>query len=185
MRTVIDTGTYGEYLHYGLPLALVSVLGPDGRVNVSTNASITPLPGSLSRLAAGVLIDNYTNELIAKRGEFVVNLLTPDMRGIARQCGSLSGVDTDKLAVCGLTTTPAQHVASPLIEQCPVNIECRVDTVQHLDELNLWITRILAVHVRKDWTNGRGGVNLAMYKPLLYAFGHTFELGPMVGHSGI
>ena len=53
MRTLVDTGDYGEYLHYGVPLALVTVRRSDGFINVSTNTSITPLPGSQGRVAMG------------------------------------------------------------------------------------------------------------------------------------
>ncbi|NOX64103.1 MAG: flavin reductase family protein [Chloroflexi bacterium] len=185
MRTIVDTGAYGEYLHYGLPLTLVTVQGPDGRVNVSTNASIAPLPGDENRLAMGVLKVNYTNELIAQSREFAVNVLTSEMRAIARQCGYISGTEVDKLALCGLTTIPARYIGAPLIEQCPLNIECRVEDVHDLGDIDLWIAKILAVEVDEAWSNGRGGVNLQHYDLLIYAFGHTFKLGPMVGLGGL
>ncbi len=66
MRALVDTGVYGEYLHYGAPLALVTVQGNNDYVNVSTNASITPLPGDQLRLVIGVFTENLTNKLIAE-----------------------------------------------------------------------------------------------------------------------
>lgn len=185
MRAIIDTGTYGEYLHYGMPLSLITVLGKDGRINVSTNASITPLPGSTPRLVIGILKDNWTHKLISESGEFVVNLLTPEMRGVAVQCGSHSGENVDKLALCQLTALPGKLVRAPLIEECPLNIECRVLSVEPLDDLDLFVAEILAVEADERWSNGRGGINLARYDPLFYAFGFTFARGGMIGLGGL
>ncbi len=185
MRTLIDTGGYGEYLHYGMPLTLVTAVDADGRVNASTNASIAPLPGSSSRLVIGILKENLTNQLIAASGEFVINVLTQDMRAVAKECGSRSGNDVDKLALCGLTTLPAQYVKAPLIAECPLNIECRVESVQSLEDVDLWVAHILAIEVASAWSDGRSGVNLKHFRPLLYAFGHTFQRGAQVGAGGI
>lgn len=185
MRIPIDLSSYGEYLHYGVPLVLLTVMAPDGRVNVSTNASITPLPGEIPRLVAGVVTANYTNQLIAASREFVVNVLTETMRPIARQCGTYSGQEVDKLALCGLTTHPARKVKTPLIAECPLNLECKVEDVHHLDDVDLWIARILVMEVAPEWSDGRSGINLERFQPLIYAFGHTFARGPAVGHGSI
>jgi len=185
MRTLVDMSSYGEYLHYGMPLTLVSVLDAAGRSNVSTNASITPLPGQTARLAIGIMKDNYTNELIAAGGEFVVNVLSDEMRGVARLCGSHSGQHTDKLALAGLTTQPARFVKAPIIAECPLNIECRVLGVQHLDDLDLWTANILGISVAAAWSDGHNGVSLERFRPLLYAFGQTMARGAMVGRGAI
>lgn len=185
MRTIVDTGVYGEYMHYGMPLALVTVRGKDGRVNVSTNTAITLLPGSPLRLVVGVFKVNLTDKLIAESGDFVVNLLTSEMRSIAKQCGTYSGTEVDKLTLCNLTTVPASLVSAPLIEECPLNIECRVEDAIDLDDVNLWIAEILAMEVAPEWENGRGGVDLQKFQPLFYAFGHTMARGPMIGSGGL
>ncbi len=185
MRTLVDTGSYGEYLHYGMPLTLVTVSDSAGRVNVSTNGSITPLPGQMPRLVVGILKDNYTNELIAASHEFVINVLTDEMRGVARLCGSRSGHDADKLALAGLTTLPARFVKPPLIAESPLNIECRVLHVQHLEDLDLWTARIMGIQVAEEWSDGRSGVDIERFRPLLYAFGQTMARGPMIGQGAI
>lgn len=185
MRTIVDTGIYGEYMHYGMPLALVTVRAQDGRVNVSTNTAITPLPGHPLRLVMGVFKENLTNKLIAESGDFVVNLLTPEMRSIAKQCGTYSGTEVDKLTLCNLTTIPASQVSAPLIEECPLNIECRVEEVLDLGDIDLWIAEILVMEVAPAWENGRGGIDLQKFQPLFYTFGHTMARGPMIGSGGL
>ena len=185
MRVSLMTDDYGEYLHYGAPLTLVTTLDRDGKINVATNASTLPLPGSTPRLAIGVLKDNLTNQLIAQSGEFVVNLLTSEMRGIAKLCGEHSGDSIDKLKLSGLSTEPAQHVKAPIITECPMSIECAVEYTQALGDIDLFVARILAVSVAPGWSNGHGEMNLDAFDPLLYAFGHTFRRGSEVGRGSI
>ncbi|NUQ39235.1 MAG: flavin reductase family protein [Caldilineales bacterium] len=185
MRTILDTGSYGEYLHYGMPLVLVAVLDEHGRVNVSTNASSTPLPGEPSRLVIGVLKDNLTSRLIAERGEFSINLLTPGMWHIARYCGYTTGQDHDKVAECDLHTLPAQFVQTPLIRECPLNIECVVNETKDLSDLMLFIAEIKAIQVADAWSNSRAGVDMGKYDPLIYAFGYAFARGQRVGPSAL
>jgi len=185
MRKPVDLGNFGEYLHYGMPLALVTVLEDDGSVNVSTIASMTPLPGEPSRLAMGVLSENFTCKLLEKRGEFAVNLITSKMRGVAQACGSYSGKDTDKLKLCDLHLLPAQRIGAPLIAECPLNIECRVTDVIELDGLKLFISEILMLEVDDSLSDGHHGVLVEKLDLLFYAFGHTFARGEMIGYGAI
>ncbi len=181
MRVPVDLGVFGEYLHYGMPLTLVTVMKEDGSVNVATIASITPLPGEPSRLVMGVLVDNYTARLVEAEREFVVNFVTPELRSAARACGSISGVTTDKMALCGFHPIPARHVRPPLLDESPMNIECRVEHVIKVDDLVLFVSKILVLEVVPELSNGRGGVLVEKLPTLYYAFGRTFARGPIVG----
>jgi flavin reductase (DIM6/NTAB) family NADH-FMN oxidoreductase RutF len=185
MRKTVDLGNFGEYLHYGMPLTLVTVLEDDGNVNISTIASLTPLPGEPSRLVMGIFEENFTSQLVEKRGEFVVNFVTSEMRSIARTCGIYSGKDVNKLEMCDLHPAPAQRVAAPLLQECPLNIECRVTDVLKLEGLNLFVSEILVLEVDESLSDSHSGVLVDKLDLLFYAFGYTFARGPMVGHGAI
>jgi len=183
MRVPVDVGVYGEYLHYGMPLTLVTVLDEAGSVNVATIASITPLPGEPPRLVMGILAENYTSQLVEKQGEFVVNFITPEMRSVAQACGMYSGKDANKMTICDLHPLPAKHVKAPLLQECPMNIECQVEHVLKVDDLYLFVSKILVLEVAPELSDGRHGVKVDQLQLLFYAFGHTFARGPMVGHG--
>jgi len=185
MRKSVDLGSYGEYLHYGMPLALVAVLDDNDKVNITTVASMTPLPGEPVRLALGIFEENYTSQLLKKRGEFTLNFVTSKMRSIARTCGSYSGKNTDKMSLCNLHPIPAQKVKAPLIQECPLNIECRITEVLTLDDLNLFISEILVLEVDESLADQQQGIQVDKLDLLFYAFGSTFARGPMVGHGAI
>ncbi|RUA16030.1 MAG: hypothetical protein DSY55_04935 [Clostridia bacterium] len=185
IRKPVDLGVFGEYLHYGMPLSLVTVLDENGRVNISTIASLTPMPGEPARIAMGILEENYSSKLVEKEGEFAVNFVTPDMRPIVRACGSYSGKDVNKIELCNLHPLPARHIAAPLLQECPLNIECRVSEVLKMDGLNLFVAEILEMVVDETLSDGHNGVLLEQLNPLFYAFGHTFARGPMIGRDAL
>jgi len=185
MRKAVNIGVFGEYLHYGMPLALVTVLADRGGVDVVTVASLTPLPGEPARVVMGILEENYSCQLVERRREFVLNFVTSEMRSIARVCGMYSGKDMNKLDVCDLHPLPARHVSAPLLAECPLNIECRVTDVLSLDGLKLFISEIVVLEVEEALSDGHDGVLIEKLDPLFYAFGHTFSRGPMVGHGSI
>jgi len=70
--------------------------------------------------------ERYSHDIIKASGEFVINLTTSAMCRETDLCGVKSGKDTNKFALCGLHTSPAQKVAAPLIDECPLSLECRV-----------------------------------------------------------
>jgi flavin reductase (DIM6/NTAB) family NADH-FMN oxidoreductase RutF len=185
MRKSVDLGIFGEYLHYGMPLALVSVLDKNGKVNLATVASMTPLPGEPARLVLGIFEENYTSALLKEQKEFALNFVTSQMRSVARTCGIYSGKETDKVALCNLNLIPAKLIAAPLVKECPLNIECRITDVLTIDGLNLFVSEILTLEIEESLSDGHNGIQIDKLDLLFYAFGNTFARGPMVGHGAI
>ena len=59
-----------------------------------------------------------------------------------------SGRDVDKFARAGLTRQASSHIKSALIEECPVNVECRVVHAVDFPGSHQWyIGQILCAHV--------------------------------------
>ena len=90
----------------------------------------------------------HSYELIKQSGEFVINLTTSDLVKAVDLCGIRSGKDTDKFALTGLTPIKSSTVSCPMIEQCPVSIECRVSQILPLGSHDMFIADIIAVNVR-------------------------------------
>jgi len=75
----------------------------------------------------------YTYKLIEETGDFTVNVPTEDMSDIVEYCGTVSGRDHDKFKEKNLKAVPSKYVKSPIIEQCPINYECKVIYKTDLD----------------------------------------------------
>ena len=68
----------------------------------------------------------FSHLALEQSGEFTVNALPADESKTLEICGSKSGHDTDKLALCGLTTEKSDAVAVPRLAQALIVYECRV-----------------------------------------------------------
>jgi len=68
----------------------------------------------------------YSYTLLEQVPQFTVNVPTQGLAPAAAFCGSVSGRDCDKFAQAQLTPAPAQETDVPVIEQCPINYQCRV-----------------------------------------------------------
>ncbi|MDR2192265.1 MAG: flavin reductase family protein [Endomicrobium sp.] len=69
---------------------------------------------------------NYSYKALTKTKECVVAVPTADLAKKAVCIGSCSGADTDKFEKFKLAPIKAAQVCAPLIQECYVNIECKV-----------------------------------------------------------
>ena len=96
----------------------------------------------------------YTMELINKHGEFCCCIPPIDekMTYALRLCGTYSGRNRrhDKCKESGLTFMPSKKVASPIIKECPVNVECKLQD-KYIMGSHTWIVgKIETIHLNKD-----------------------------------
>lgn len=138
-----------------------------GRTNVMTCSCITVMCAYPFMLGLPIFTGErssrgngprYSMELLQKSGQFTVNLgyISEEMTKKAMICGSLSGRNgMDKLAKAGFTTIPSQHVEPPLIRECPLNLECQVNSFVELGT-HTWVTGLVhAVHADPELASGK------------------------------
>ncbi len=68
----------------------------------------------------------HTHALLEVSGEFTVNMAYSDFKKELGICGTVSGRDQDKFALCGYTPVPSRKVSVPVIDKCDLYLECRV-----------------------------------------------------------
>ena len=68
--------------------------------------------------------NHYTNIGIKANGTFSVNIPSEDMVEVTDYCGIVSGKKEDKSPL--FTSFYGKLKTAPMIEQCPINLECRV-----------------------------------------------------------
>jgi flavin reductase (DIM6/NTAB) family NADH-FMN oxidoreductase RutF len=68
----------------------------------------------------------YTYHLLDEVEEFVIAVPTIDLADAVAMCGKQSGRTINKFAVTSLTPIPSKNVSPPSIQECIVNIECRI-----------------------------------------------------------
>ena len=103
-------------------------------------------------LGIGVHPKRYSYDLLKKAGEFGVNIPIMGMEKKVDICGSISGRDANKFERAKLTPMKPTSITSALIEECPVNLECRI--VKELSfggSHNWFLGEVVAAHMEEDY----------------------------------
>ncbi len=133
-------------------------------------------------LSVAIRRERYTFQGIEENQTFSVNIPSEDLVTETDYCGLVSGAKNDKVAVCDFTVFYAKLKTAPLIEQCPVNLECRLAQTVHFKTHVLCIGEIEEVHVNEDClTNGKPDVE--KIRPLVFTTGFEdayFGLGEKI-----
>lgn len=124
----------------------------------------------------------YTHEGVAEQQKFSINIPGSDLAKETDYCGVYSGADTDKSELFNIFYGKLADV--PLIEECPINFECKV--ISHLDigTHTLFIGEIMETHASKDClTNGKP--DIMKVDPIIYATGtrQYHKVGEEIGRA--
>ena len=168
---------------YPLPPVMVSC-GTMEKSNIITVAWTGPVNSEPPMTYVSVRPERYSYGLIKETGEFVINLTTDRLVWNADFCGVKSGRDVDKFALPGLTAIAASEVSAPMIEESPVNIECRVERSMLLGSHEMFLAKIIAVNVSEKLLDAKGVLHLEKAGLAATAHGKYFTLGRQVGSFG-
>lgn len=128
--------------------------------------------------------ERYSYNLIKESGEFVINLTTSSMCRKTDFCGVKSGKNTDKFKECGFHTGECQTISAPYIEECPVNLECKVTEAKHLGTHTMFLAEITGINIDEQYIDSKGKLNLQQCGLAAYAHGEYFSLGRKLGSFG-
>jgi flavin reductase (DIM6/NTAB) family NADH-FMN oxidoreductase RutF len=135
-------------------------------------------------LSISVRPERYSHEIIRTTREFVVNVPSARQARAVDWCGMISGRDEDKFSGAGLTPAPALKVRPPIVLECPLNIECRVQQSLELGSHTMFVAEVVAVQVSSDLVDGKGRLRLEKCGLLAFAHGQYFVLGRCIGRFG-
>jgi flavin reductase (DIM6/NTAB) family NADH-FMN oxidoreductase RutF len=80
----------------------------------------------------------------------------------------VSGAKTDKAKDCGFTIFYGTLKNAPLIEQCPVNLECKVMHLLNIGAHMLVVGEIIQTHVTEECLTG-DEPDIMKIKPFVYS----------------
>ena len=169
---------------YPLPVVMVSVADKDGNANIVTVAWAGTICSDPAMVSISVRPERYSHKMLMETGEFVINLTTKDLAFATDYCGVKSGRDIDKFKEMKLTPVPATQVGAPMIEESPVNIECRVTEVKKLGSHDMFMAEVVAVHADEKYMDEKGKFHLEWAEPIVYSHGTYFSCGEQLGTFG-
>lgn len=170
---------------YPLPAVMISTADKKGEDNIITVAWTGTVCTNPAMLYISVRPERYSYHMIRESGEFVVNLTTERLAKVTDWCGVRSGKDTDKWKETGLTRGKAVNLQfAPVIEECPVNIECRVTEVKELGSHHMFLAEVMAVQADESCMREDGKFELNAAGLIAYSHGEYFSLGKSHGTFG-
>lgn len=170
---------------YPAPAVMVSCAGKNRSANIITIAWTGTINSDPPMLSISVRPERYSYEMIKETGEFVVNLTTEKLVKAADFCGVRSGRDIDKFKETSLTAIKASFLEyAPLIQESPVNIECRVKDIIPLGSHDMFLAEILGVDTDGEYMDEKGRFDLERAGLIAYSHGEYFALGEKLGKFG-
>jgi len=127
----------------------------------------------------------YSYGNLMDRKAFTVNVPSESQVKQADYLGLISGHDTDKFAVLGLTPVRSDLVDAPYIQEFPLVIECRVLHVIDLGLHTQFVGEIRDVKAEEAVLTREGLPDLAKVKPILFSPGNRtyFAVGGLLGEA--
>jgi flavin reductase (DIM6/NTAB) family NADH-FMN oxidoreductase RutF len=144
----------------------------DGKPNFATYAWCGITGGEPPTISVGVRHERYTLKGILQNRTFSVNVPSIDIIKETDYCGTISGAKTDKVKDCGFKVFYGTLDTAPLIEQCPVNMECEVLHILNLGIHALVIGKIVQTHISEDCLTDNQP-DIMKIRPIIYSRGPT------------
>ncbi|HDI00044.1 MAG TPA: flavin reductase family protein [Firmicutes bacterium] len=136
---------------------LVTVVSKEGRPNIIPLTGWGVLCRFPFQIGIAICQGDYTKnyfrrksyEMLLETGEFVVNIPHVGLRDAITVCGEHSAHDpkVDKFKLAGLTPGSSVVVKPPIIEECPVNLECIVRHRIPLGSHDVFVGEVVASHM--------------------------------------
>ena len=109
----------------------------------------------------------YTLKGILQNLTFSINTPSVDMVKETDYCGIISGAKTDKAQDCKFDIFYGDLQTAPMIEQCPLNLECKVMHVMNLGTHSFVIGEVKGTYINDDClTDGKPDVR--KIKPMVF-----------------
>ena len=169
---------------FPVPVVMVTSVDKDGRPNICTVAWTGTVCSDPPMLSISLRAERYSHELIKASREFVVNVPSVKQVRATDYCGVVSGREVDKFEKTELTPAPASKIKTPLILECPLNLECRVKRTLELGSHTLFVAEVLAVQVNTALVTPSGRLALEKAGLAAYAHGGYYALGRKLGFFG-
>jgi flavin reductase (DIM6/NTAB) family NADH-FMN oxidoreductase RutF len=152
-----------------MPAVLVATYNDDGTPNAMTAAWASACCHTPPCVGVAVRDSRKTFANIRARRAFTINIASADMAAEVDALGLVSGhKDPGKLARLGLATERAAVVDAPLIERCPIAVECRLVHALPLGTHTWFVGEVVEVQADERVFGAEGVVDLDALDPLAY-----------------
>ncbi len=153
------------------PATLVATQDSQGAVNLMMASWVGIVSKTPPTMAVSLHHGRKTYANIVAEKSFSVNVVPSELVVAADACGLASGNNVDKRSLTGLKMSPGMLNGVSIVEDSPLNVECRYLREVELGDYRLVMGEIIEVHACDKAFNEQGQADVTVFDPLVYLGG--------------
>lgn len=172
-------------LVYPTPVFLVGSYDVNGVANMMNAAWGGLCSSNPPSVAVSIRQERHSYDNIIHRQAFTINIPSTSQVAVADYFGLVSGKKCDKVKCSGVEIERAEHVDAPMLNDCPLVLECRLMATHDLGAHTQFVGEIVDVKIEERCLNSDGQPDIRLVDPLLFAPGNRayFAIGGFVGQA--
>lgn len=167
---------------YPMPVLIIAAYGEDGKP-YCMNAAWGGISGK-KQISMCVSPGHKTIECVRKKGEFTVSMGTVDYEVNCDYVGVVSANKVpDKFEQSGFHQTKSKHVDAPVIDELPMDIECRM--LDYDEDSHILTGEVVCISADESIIGEDGAIDPLKLNPIIYDSSHRnyYSLGEVVGKA--
>jgi flavin reductase (DIM6/NTAB) family NADH-FMN oxidoreductase RutF len=152
------------------PATLICTTDEQHKINLMMASWVGIVSKTPPTIAVSLHHDRKTYANILANRVFSINLVTPGLAVAADACGLVSGNRVDKHELTGLGVVPGSVAGVSLVNDSPLNVECRYQREVELGDYRLVMGEIIEIHACEDAFD-TGKADVKVFDPLVYLGG--------------
>ncbi|MBI4283165.1 MAG: flavin reductase family protein [Chloroflexi bacterium] len=169
-----------------IPVRPILLVGANigGKANLLEIGSAGLASSDPPMMVVSIRHHQYTLKGILENRTFSVNVPSIELVKETDYCGIVSGAKTDKVRDCSFTIFYGKLTTAPMIEECPINLECSVVHVLGSNSHSTVIGRVDGTYVTEEFL-ADGKPDFTKLAPLLWFVNKAeyVTVGKTVGKS--
>lgn len=159
-----------------VPVVLISSRNNEGKDNAFTVGWVGTVCTRPPMLSISIRPERLSYDYIKESMEFVVNIPHAGMTKEVDFCGVRSGKKIDKIKEMKFTMKECSNINAAYIEECPINIECKVKQIVSLGSHDMFISEVLSSHINEELIDEKGKIHFEKGDLLAYCHGEYYKL---------
>lgn len=170
----------GSVILNPVPVVLITSRNLEGNENIFTVAWTGTVCTKPPMLSISIRPERLSYEYIKETMVFTVNLPSKNLTKKVDFCGVRSGRTNDKIKEMGFTMKSSDNINCSYIEECPINIECKVKNIIPLGTHDLFLAEVVGAHVDETLLDENGKIHFENAELINYCHGEYFPMSKKV-----
>jgi flavin reductase (DIM6/NTAB) family NADH-FMN oxidoreductase RutF len=170
-------------LIYPIPIALAGA-NVKGRANFATIGDCGIMGLNPALVYISLHVDHYTTKGVLENHAFSINFPPSELLSLVDYCGIVSGRQVDKSTLFKVFYGELGSV--PMIEECRVNLECRVVKGFRIEQRQVLVGRVVQTYIDPAFVEEQDGrhvvADMQQLDPIIYALDNRYyRIGDSIG----